>query len=43
LVSNDPQDDPALRRRNVRLALLLAVIAAGFYLAFFMVKGMGGK
>jgi hypothetical protein len=36
-----PQDDPALRRRNVRLAVVLGLLAAAVYLVFFVVKGMG--
>jgi len=42
-MTNDPQEDPALRRRNLRLALLLGLVALAFYVAFFVVKGMGGK
>ena len=36
-----PHDDPALRRRNVRLAVVLGLLAAAVYLVFFVVKGMG--
>jgi hypothetical protein len=33
-----PQDDPAQRRRNLRLALLLALAAVAVYVAFFAMK-----
>jgi hypothetical protein len=36
-----PQDDPALRRRNARLAIVLGLLAAAVYVIFFVVKGMG--
>jgi hypothetical protein len=36
-----PQDDPALRRRNVRLAIVLGLVAVAVYAVFFVVKGMG--
>jgi len=36
-----PQDDPALRRRNLRLALVLGLVAVVVYVAFFVIKGMG--
>ena len=35
-----PQDDPALRRRNLRLAIVLALVAVAVYVSFFVVKGM---
>ncbi len=37
-----PHDDPALRRRNIRLAVVLGVVAVAVYVTFFVVKGMGG-
>jgi hypothetical protein len=33
-----PQDDPAQRRRNLRLALLLALAAVAVYVTFFAMK-----
>lgn len=36
-----PQDDPAMRRRNLRLAVVLGLVAAAVYVAFFFIKGMG--
>ncbi len=39
----DPRDDPALRRRNIRLAVLLGIVAVVVYVTFFLVKGMGGE
>jgi uncharacterized membrane protein (DUF485 family) len=36
-------DDPALRRRNVRLAVVLGLVAVAVYVTFFLVKGMGGE
>ena len=36
-----PQDDPALRRRNTRLAIVLGLLAMAVYVIFFVVKGMG--
>jgi uncharacterized membrane protein (DUF485 family) len=36
-----PQDDPALRRRNLRFAVVLGVVALAVYVAFFVIKGMG--
>lgn len=36
-----PQDDPALRRRNLRFAVVLGLVAAAVYVAFFLIKGMG--
>ena len=39
----DPRDDPALRRRNIRLAILLGIVAVAVYVTFFLVKGMGGE
>ena len=36
-----PHDDPALKRRNLRLAILLGVVAVAVYLVFFVVKGFG--
>ena len=36
-------DDPALRRRNIRFAVVLAVVAVVVYVAFFVLKGMGGS
>jgi len=38
----DPHDDPALRKRNLRLALVLALVAVAVYVTFFLVKGLGG-
>lgn len=35
-----PQLDPAVRRRNGRLAVVLGIIAVAVYVAFFVVKGM---
>ena len=37
-----PHDDPALRRRNIRFAIVLGVVAVVVYVAFFVLKGMGG-
>jgi hypothetical protein len=37
-----PQDDPALRRRNLRFAAVLGLVAVAVYVAFFVVKGMAG-
>ncbi len=37
-----PQDDPALRRRNIRLAVVLGLVALAVYVTFFVVKGMAG-
>jgi len=37
-----PHDDPALRRRNIRLAVVLGVVAVAVYVTFFLVKGMAG-
>ena len=42
MTSPAPQDDPVLRRRNVRLAVVLGLVAVAAYVAFFVVKGMGG-
>ena len=39
----DPWDDPALRRRNIRLAIVLGIVAVAVYVTFFLVKGMGGE
>jgi hypothetical protein len=39
----DPRDDPAVRRRNIRLAIVLGVVAVAVYVTFFLVKGMGGE
>jgi uncharacterized membrane protein (DUF485 family) len=36
-----PQDAPALRRRNVRFAAVLGLVAVVVYIAFFVIKGMG--
>ncbi len=36
-----PQDDPAIRRRNLRLAVVLGLVAVAVYVAFFIAKGMG--
>jgi hypothetical protein len=36
-----PQEDPALRRRNGRLAIVLGVVAVAVYVTFFIVKGLG--
>jgi uncharacterized membrane protein (DUF485 family) len=36
-----PQDDPALRRRNIRFAVVLGLVAVAVYVAFFVIKGMG--
>lgn len=33
-----PHDDPAQRRRNLRLALLLAAAAVAVYVTFFAMK-----
>ncbi|HMO64812.1 MAG TPA: hypothetical protein PKE47_06270 [Verrucomicrobiota bacterium] len=33
-----PQQDPAARRRNLRLALLLAAAAVAVYVTFFALK-----
>ena len=38
----DPREDPAVRRRNVRLAIVLGLLAVAVYVTFFLVKGMGG-
>ena len=35
-----PQDDPALRRRNLRFAVVLGLVALAVYVAFFALKGM---
>ena len=43
MVTPAPHDDPALRRRNVRMAVVLGVLAALVYVAFFVVKGMAGS
>ena len=43
MVTQAPQDDPALRRRNVRLAVVLGVVAVAVYVVFFVVKGMAGS
>ena len=37
-----PQDDPALRRRNLRMALVLGLVAVAVYVIFFVVKGTAG-
>ena len=37
-----PQDDPAQRRRNIRLAVVLGLVAVAVYVTFFVVKGMAG-
>ena len=37
-----PHDDPALRRRNVRLAVALGLVAVAVYVSFFVVKGLAG-
>ena len=37
-----PHDDPALRRRNVRFAVALGLVAVAVYVAFFVVKRMAG-
>jgi hypothetical protein len=39
----DPREDPALRRRNIRLAIVLGIVAVAVYVTFFLVKGMGGE
>ena len=39
----DPRDDPAVRRRNIRLAIVLGIVAVAVYVTFFLVKGMGGE
>ncbi len=36
-----PQEDPALRRRNARLAIVLGIVAVAVYVTFFIVKGLG--
>jgi hypothetical protein len=36
-------DDANLRRRNLRLAVLLGVLAAAVYVAFFALKVVGPK
>jgi hypothetical protein len=35
-----PREDAALRRRNLRLAIVLALVAVAVYVTFFVVKGM---
>lgn len=42
MASPASQDDPALRRRNLRLAVVLGLVAVAVYVTFFVVKGMGG-
>jgi uncharacterized membrane protein (DUF485 family) len=37
----DPREDPALRRRNLRFAVLLGLVAVAVYVAFFVGKGSG--
>ena len=37
-----PGDDPALRRRNIRSAVVLGLVAVAVYIVFFVVKGMRG-
>ena len=39
----DPREDRALRRRNIRLAIVLGIVAVAVYVTFFLVKGMGGE
>ncbi len=39
---NAPHDNPAQRRRNLRLAVLLGLVAVAVYVTFFLVKGMAG-
>jgi hypothetical protein len=41
MTTSAPQEDPALRRRNVRLAIVLGVVAVAVYVTFFIVKGLG--
>lgn len=36
---NSPDEKRALRRRNIALALVLAGLALGFYVALFIVLG----
>jgi uncharacterized membrane protein (DUF485 family) len=36
-----PQDDRELRRRNLRFAIVLGMVAVAVYVAFFVIKGMG--
>ena len=43
MVTPAPHDDPALRRRNIRLAVVLGLVAVAVYVAFFVVKGMSGS
>jgi len=43
MAGTDPRDDPAQRRRNVRFAVVLGVVALAVYVAFFVIKGMGGS
>jgi len=43
MVTPAPHDDPALRRRNIRLAVVLGLVAVAVYVAFFVVKGMAGS
>ena len=38
----EPHDDPALRKRNIRFAVLLGLVAVAVYVTFFVVKGMAG-
>ena len=38
----EPHGDPALRRRTIRLAVVLGLVALAVYVTFFVVKGMGG-
>jgi uncharacterized membrane protein (DUF485 family) len=36
-------DDTRLRRKNISLAVLLAVLAAAVYVTFFALKAMGPR
>jgi hypothetical protein len=38
----DAGDATRQRKRNIRLAVALAVVSLGFYVAFFLVRGLGG-
>ncbi len=38
----DAGHEARLRKRNVRLAVALAVVSLGFYVAFVLVRGFAG-
>jgi len=40
---DDRRKDSGLRGRNVRLAVLLGIVAVAVYAAFFLIKGMGAS